>query len=59
MAFSMHSHSGKFCPSHAQNTLEEMIQRVIALRMTHLALTEHMPRTDIRDLYPEEVGGWV
>ena len=23
--------------------------------MTHFALTEHMPRTDIGDLYPEEV----
>ncbi|CZR66727.1 uncharacterized protein PAC_16628 [Phialocephala subalpina] len=55
MTFSMHSHSGQFCPSHTQNMLEEMIQRAIALRMTHFALTEHMPRTDISNLYPEEV----
>ncbi|KAF8846575.1 histidinol-phosphatase [Acephala macrosclerotiorum] len=59
MAFSMHSHSGQFCPSYAQNTLEEMIQKAIALRMAHFALTEHMPGTNISDLYPEEITEFV
>jgi histidinol-phosphatase (PHP family) len=56
MPFSHHSHSGQFCPGHAKNTLEEMVQTAIALKMQSFALTEHMPR-DQRDFYPEEV--WV
>lgn len=55
MAFSMHSHSGQFCPGHAKDSLEEIVQRAIALKMRLLALTEHMPRTEDKDLYPEEV----
>ncbi len=55
MAFSMHSHSGQFCPGHAKNSLEEIVQRAISLRMHLLALTEHMPRDNDQDLYPEEV----
>jgi histidinol-phosphatase (PHP family) len=54
MPFSHHSHSGEFCPSHAYDTLEEMIQTAIARRMEVFCLTEHMPRLD-EDLYPEEV----
>lgn len=54
MPFSHHSHSGEFCPGHANNTLEEMIQTAIAKKMQVFAVTEHMPRED-RDLYPEEV----
>ncbi len=55
MAFSMHSHSGQFCPGHAQDSLEEIVLRAISLKMHVLALTEHMPRDQDKDLYPEEV----
>jgi histidinol-phosphatase (PHP family) len=55
MAFSMHSHSGQFCPGHAKDQLEEVIQRAISLQMQVIALTEHMPRSEDKDLYPEEV----
>lgn len=54
MPFSHHTHSGQFCPGHASNTLEEMIQAAIAKRMELFALTEHMPRHD-EDRYPEEI----
>lgn len=54
MPFSHHSHSGQFCPGHAVNTLEEMIQAAIAKRMEVFALTEHMPRNDV-DRYAEEI----
>jgi histidinol-phosphatase (PHP family) len=55
MAFSMHSHSGQFCPGHAKDQLEEVIQCAISQGMRLFALTEHMPRNDNKDLYPEEV----
>ncbi|CZS97766.1 hypothetical protein WAI453_008821 [Rhynchosporium graminicola] len=55
MAFSMHSHSGQFCPGHAKDKLEEIIQTAIARGMQTFALTEHMPRTSDEDLYPEEI----
>jgi histidinol-phosphatase (PHP family) len=55
MAFTMHSHSGQFCPGHAKDQLEEVVLRAISLKMTVMSLTEHMPRTDPKDLYPEEV----
>ncbi|KAH8693913.1 Polymerase/histidinol phosphatase-like protein [Talaromyces proteolyticus] len=58
MPFSHHSHSGEFCPSHAYNTLEEMIQTAIAKHMEVFCLTEHMPRSD-EDLYPEEIASGV
>lgn len=55
MPFSHHSHSGEFCPSHAQNSLEEVIQEAISQRMQVFCLSEHMPRAD-EELYDEEVG---
>jgi histidinol-phosphatase (PHP family) len=55
MPFTMHSHSGQFCPGHAKDSLEEVVQRAIALKMRILAMTEHMPREQDKDLYPEEV----
>ncbi len=55
MALSMHSHSGQFCPGHAKDTLDEVIQTAISRGMQTLALTEHMPRESDSDLYPEEV----
>lgn len=51
----MHSHSGQFCPGHAKDQLEEVVQRAIGLQMRAFALTEHMPRSEDKDLYPEEV----
>jgi histidinol-phosphatase (PHP family) len=54
MPFSHHSHSGQFCPGHARNTLEEMVQAAIAEHMELFAFTEHMPRHD-EDRYPEEI----
>ncbi|KAK6535584.1 histidinolphosphatase [Orbilia ellipsospora] len=54
MPFSHHSHSGQFC-AHAKDTLEECILAAISKNMRTFALTEHMPRSDPRDLYPEEV----
>ncbi|KAI5816908.1 polymerase/histidinol phosphatase-like protein [Pyronema omphalodes] len=54
MPFSHHSHSGEFC-MHAKDTLEEMIQEAIRRGMTVFSLTEHAPRDQVVDLYPEEV----
>ncbi|KAJ4294875.1 hypothetical protein N0V88_005114 [Collariella sp. IMI 366227] len=55
MAFTMHSHSGQFCPGHAKDQLEDIIQHAIKIGYKTIGLTEHMPRTDIADLYPEEL----
>lgn len=55
MAFSMHSHSGQFCPGHAKDGLEAIIQCAISLKFRLLCLSEHMPRTADSDLYPEEI----
>ncbi|RWQ95908.1 histidinol-phosphatase [Paecilomyces variotii] len=54
MPFSHHSHSGQFCPGHAKNSLEEVVQTAISQKMEVFCLTEHMPRHEA-DLYPEEV----
>ncbi|KAJ5807075.1 Histidinol-phosphatase [Penicillium riverlandense] len=54
MPFSHHSHSGQFCPGHAKNSMEEMIQTAIAQKMHTFCLTEHMPRGK-EDFYPEEI----
>lgn len=50
---SHHSHSGQFC-QHAANTLEEMVLRAIELRFDLFCATEHMPRYEDAQLYPEE-----
>lgn len=55
MAFTMHSHSGEFCPGHAKDQLEEIVKHAISVGYKTIGLTEHMPRYDLRDLYPEEV----
>lgn len=54
MPFSHHSHSGQFCPGHAKNLLEDVVQTAIGQKMRVFALTEHMPRKE-QDFYPEEV----
>ena len=53
MPHSHHSHSGQFCPGHAKDSLESIIQHAISLHMSVLALTEHMPRHET-DRYPGE-----
>ncbi|KAK4100252.1 histidinol phosphate phosphatase H [Parathielavia hyrcaniae] len=55
MAFTMHSHSGQFCPGHAKDQLEDIILHAIKVGYKTIGLTEHMPRTDLSDLYPEEL----
>ncbi|KAI0408989.1 histidinol-phosphatase [Xylaria palmicola] len=55
MAFTMHSHSGQFCPGHAKDQLEDIVKHAISLGYTTMGLTEHMPRTAPEDLYPEEL----
>lgn len=55
MAFTMHSHSGQFCPGHAVDELEDIIKHAISVGYKTIGLTEHMPRYDEQDLYPEEV----
>ena len=54
MPFSHHSHSGQFC-RHARGTLEEVVQEAIRQGFHTYALTEHVPRHRLSDLYPEEV----
>ncbi|KAH8681056.1 histidinol phosphate phosphatase HisJ family protein [Xylariales sp. PMI_506] len=55
MAFTMHSHSGQFCPGHAKDQLEEVIEYAISIGYKTMGLTEHMPRISLDDLYPEEM----
>lgn len=54
MPFSHHSHSGTFCPGHAQDSLEDIIKTAISKNFKVFALTEHMPRHD-QNQYPEEI----
>ena len=54
MPFSHHSHSGQFCPGHAKDSLEEVVQLAISKKFRTFCLTEHMPRGS-EDYYPEEV----
>lgn len=54
MPFSHHSHSGQFCPGHAENNLEDIVKAAIDKKLKIFALTEHMPRHD-EDRYPEEI----
>ncbi|KAJ3159698.1 histidinolphosphatase [Irineochytrium annulatum] len=50
----MHSHSGQFCLHAKPGSLEDVVQRAIAMRFVTYGLSEHMPRTRMQDLYPEE-----
>ena len=43
MAFSTHSHSRQFCPSHAKDNLDEMVLRAISLKMSLIVLTVLIP----------------
>ncbi|KAJ2875793.1 hypothetical protein GGH93_001318 [Coemansia aciculifera] len=53
MPFSFHTHSGQFC-RHASGDLESVVKAAISKRMLVLGLSEHIPRSRARDLYPEE-----
>ncbi len=54
MTVSFHGgHSGLYC-DHAEGMLEEVILQAIRQGFTHYGLSEHMPRTRLQDLYPEE-----
>src|SRR5437667_415478 len=55
MAFTMHSHSGQFCPGHARDGLEAVVRAAAARGLHTMGLTEHMPRTSVGDLYPDEL----
>lgn len=55
MAFTMHSHSGQFCPGHAKDQLQDIIEHAISIGYKTMGLTEHMPRYSPSDLYPEEL----
>lgn len=46
-------HSGEFC-NHGQDRLEEVVRAYIDRGFVWVGLTEHMPPTDDRFLYPEE-----
>ena len=54
MPHSHHSHSGEFC-SHAKDTLSQVLQRAESLGFTHYHLSEHVPRQNKSELYPEEL----
>eukprot|EP00127_Corallochytrium_limacisporum_P002634 Clim_evm70s134 gene=Clim_evmTU70s134 len=52
--FTMHSHSGSYC-KHASGTLPEMIEAGKNKGYVVMGLSEHMPRYDPANLYPEEL----
>lgn len=54
MPYSHHSHSGEFCPGHAVDSLQSIVETAISKEFKVFALTEHMPRHE-QDHYPEEV----
>lgn len=58
MPYSHHSHSGQFCPGHAQDSLEDVIQTAVQKKFKVFALTEHMPRHEM-NRYQEEIHAGV
>ncbi|KAK0477057.1 hypothetical protein IW261DRAFT_303918 [Armillaria novae-zelandiae] len=52
---SHHSHSGQFC-KHTSGNLENVVLEAIHQGFAPYGLTEHVPRYQIQDLYPEEAG---
>ncbi|KAK9466360.1 polymerase/histidinol phosphatase-like protein [Lipomyces arxii] len=51
---SHHSHSGDYI-QHANDHLDDVIESVIAKGFKSFCMTEHIPRNDRSDLYPEEL----
>ncbi|KAK0539487.1 hypothetical protein OC834_000042 [Tilletia horrida] len=58
MPHSHHSHSGQYC-AHAQSTLDAVVARAHSLGFTTYALSEHVPRAQPAELYPEEVAAGI
>ncbi|KAH3665776.1 hypothetical protein OGAPHI_003964 [Ogataea philodendri] len=54
MVHSHHSHSGQYV-SHAVDQLDDVISRVKEMGFETFCLTEHVPRYDLKLLYPEEL----
>jgi histidinol-phosphatase (PHP family) len=53
--FSYHGgHSGEFC-KHAKDSLRAVVEQAIALGFTTFGLSEHCPRYEAGDLFPDEV----
>lgn len=50
---SVHSHSGQYC-GHGHGTVRESVRRAVELGFTVFGLSEHMSRSRMQDLYPEE-----
>jgi len=48
------AHSGEFC-THASDTLEELVQAYINKGFSWVGITEHMPPSEDRFRYPDEV----
>ena len=46
-------HSGQFC-CHAQNSLDEIVNAYISKGFSWVGITEHMPPTEERFVYPDE-----
>ncbi|KAG0164041.1 histidinolphosphatase [Apophysomyces sp. BC1034] len=53
MPYSFHSHSGQFC-HHGHGILEDVVKEAIRKGFHTYGLSEHMPRFDATELYPEE-----
>ncbi|CAO3687514.1 unnamed protein product [Rhizopus stolonifer] len=54
MPYSFHSHSGQFC-GHGYGLLEDVVKEAIRKGFRVYGLSEHMPRYDGSELYPEEI----
>lgn len=54
MPYSYHSHSGQFC-KHGYGLLEDVVKEAIRKGFHGYGLSEHMPRYDDSELYPEEI----
>jgi hypothetical protein len=50
--------TAEFC-SHAVDSLEDVVLEAIRQQFDTFALTEHMPRDTLSDLYPEEVQRFI
>ncbi|KAK9447686.1 polymerase/histidinol phosphatase-like protein [Limtongia smithiae] len=50
---SHHSHSGDYI-LHAKDHLDDVVAQAIKMGFKTYCLTEHMPRNNLQDLYPEE-----
>lgn len=54
MPYSFHSHSGQFC-HHGYGQLEDVVKEAIRKGFKVYGLSEHMPRFERGELYPEEI----